>query len=567
MRAFKFRPIRRSFLQLEHLEDRSVPAGVVSANLSAAGLLTIVGDDQANVFTLDLSGASPVLSPDLTTDVGAGPGVDFPVSGGTAKSLKVALAGGNDSVTIANVQDFILTGSAKIDLGDGNNTLNLTTNKKIELGSLSYTGGDGTDTVSVVAGAGLGKVTGAASFNFGLGNSTTTLTEMKFTGPQGLKLTNTGGTSSLSTLTATKVEVSKAVSVASKGNYQATFGLSTIGSVSGKGLTVVVNLNTTTVKGNVKLNTMFTSSVNGNSANINGNIDLIGRDPGLGFAITSWIGTNNVTGHINQFGAWDAALTMLPGANMLFAGDVSLRGEIGAVTTSGALALTINGNLKMRGRQMNASFATTAQSEVKGNLKITSGIFPGSTFVFTTNRFFRADKDVSLSFGNPNATVTIGDGVSQVLIAGNLRIKSENGNDTITLNNVAVSKTTTIATGAGADTLTIDRGSVFTGTFSADVGAGDDIVAIAQSTGAPAELVFNAKTTIKAGDGNDTLRLGLATGGPGGDTFSKAVFAAGGTIDGGAGYNQFDGLTPAQSPSQYTGLTAVDFLNWTDPNP
>jgi hypothetical protein len=80
-------------------------------------------------------------------------------------------------------------------------------------------------------------------------------------------------------------------------------------------------------------------------------------------------------------------------------------------------------------------------------------------------------------------------------------------------------------------------------------------------------VTFNGKATIQAGAGNDTLRLGLAPG-SGGDANSKAVFSGtGNKIDGGAGFNTFDGLTPGQSPSQYTGLSAGDFLNWTDPNP
>src|SRR5262245_1256475 len=116
MRAVKSRPTRRSIWQLEDLEGRLVPAGVVSATLSPAGLLTILGDDKGNFFNLDLSGASPKLTPDATTDVGGGPGVIFNVPGGTAKSLKVDLAGGNDTMVIVNTQNFILTGSAKIDL-------------------------------------------------------------------------------------------------------------------------------------------------------------------------------------------------------------------------------------------------------------------------------------------------------------------------------------------------------------------------------------------------------------------------------------------------------------------
>ena len=81
-------------------------------------------------------------------------------------------------------------------------------------------------------------------------------------------------------------------------------------------------------------------------------------------------------------------------------------------------------------------------------------------------------------------------------------------------------------------------------------------------------MTFVGKATILAGTGNDTLLLGKDAG-AGGDANSKAVFTAAlaNKIDGGTGINTFDGLTPAQSPAQFTGLTAVNFLNWTDPNP
>jgi hypothetical protein len=64
------------------------------------------------------------------------------------------------------------------------------------------------------------------------------------------------------------------------------------------------------------------------------------------------------------------------------------------------------------------------------------------------------------------------------------------------------------------------------------------------------------------------LLLGLDPG-SGGTASTLAAFGAGvvNKIDGGTGFNTFDGLTPAQAPAQYTGLTAADFVHWTDPNP
>jgi hypothetical protein len=79
----------------------------------------------------------------------------------------------------------------------------------------------------------------------------------------------------------------------------------------------------------------------------------------------------------------------------------------------------------------------------------------------------------------------------------------------------------------------------------------------------PGPVTFAGRAVINAGPGDDTLRLGRA-----GVASAVAVFdVPTSLLNGGTGFNTFDGLTPGQSPSQYTGLTAANFVNWTDPNP
>jgi hypothetical protein len=98
--------------------------------------------------------------------------------------------------------------------------------------------------------------------------------------------------------------------------------------------------------------------------------------------------------------------------------------------------------------------------------------------------------------------------------------------------------------------LTIDGGATFAATFTADLGTGDDTIAIAQNTGSTAAVTFTGNAKILAGLGNDTLSLGLDVG-SGGDVNSRAVFnGLTDVIDGGLGIDFFDAAS-----GQFTGAT------------
>jgi Ca2+-binding RTX toxin-like protein len=146
--------------------------------------------------------------------------------------------------------------------------------------------------------------------------------------------------------------------------------------------------------------------------------------------------------------------------------------------------------------------------------------------------------------------------------SGRLSVTSDNGNDTVTLDEVVVGGTTTIRTGAGQDTLTVGGATAFRGAFAADLGAGDDRIDVAQ-TAAAAPVTFTAGVTVLAGDGNDRLRLGID-----GSAQNQKVVIDGGGIkwDGGRGINLFD-----PEAGQFELPAGIDptrvFLNWTDPNP
>ena len=552
-----------------------MPTGNVTAAISG-GVLTLTGDDLNNVVSIEITATKVIVTPDATTSVN-GAAVNTPVDVLTVPtSLKAAFFDGNDSLSIKNNVDFILTGGASVDLGGGANALNFLTSTKIELGNLLVLAGDDNDTVVVSAGAALGKVTGKASFDYGDGFSTTTLAEVNFTGPQGLSIKGTGTFSTVSNvLNATNIQVPKGVSMTGKGGVQSIFTGSTIGKLTESGLTAATSLTTTTVNGDVKLKAVFQADLTADTVTIKGNVDL--KAAGLySVAGSDWTGTNSVTGNISQSSGFQTAMAVGGAAADTFtvSGDITLKGTVAILDTgtvafaandvslSGSIlsfdasgkSATINSNLTTKAIiYTETQFNTTSLSEVKGNISSTGGWFIDA---FTTNSMFKADKNITLKFKDNANSVAIGDGTAPVAILGNLSVETGNGNDVVNLRNVAITGKTKLNTGGGSDSLFVNSASVFTGTFFADLGAGDDFVSIAQTAGAVVAVKFNGKATIKTGDGNDMLQLGVAAG----DAGQVATFAAGSSIDGGSGFNSFD-----DDVANFTGLVlGTDIVNWTD---
>jgi hypothetical protein len=198
-RALQF---RRPGLQFDALETRVVPAGNVAATL-AATVLTLTGDDAANVVTVAVHANEVILTPDEGTSINSQPqGQPVSLIGGVS-FLKAALRGGADELIADHTADFTLARGAAIDLGDGDNSLDLSTGGKFDLGSLAVKAADGRDTVEL-AGGPSSQIRGPASIVLGDGGSNLTLTGLDIHGPGGLRvltgeaadfitLTNVGG--------------------------------------------------------------------------------------------------------------------------------------------------------------------------------------------------------------------------------------------------------------------------------------------------------------------------------------------------------------------------------------
>jgi hypothetical protein len=249
-------------------------------------------------------------------------------------------------------------------------------------------------------------------------------------------------------------------------------------------------------------------------------------------------------------------------------GNVSLNSKNFSGFTAAGTKATIDGTFKHTGKgRTQTLFQTATLSQVKKDITVTGGWFQD---VFLANSFFQADGKVTLNLKDENNVVQIGapaPAAPTKLMKG-LSITSGSGSDGVFLTNVSITGATKIDLGASADQLNVNGGGTFAGTVTVNLADGDDLLTIGTTVGAAIPINFTQKVTIKTGNGNDALAMGLD---PlsGGDANSTVNFGVASTVDGGSGLNLFDGLTlaglPSLPPSQYSG--PVTLTNWTDPTP
>src|SRR5262249_33306639 len=153
----------------------------------------------ANVITVAVHANEVILTPDLGTSINSQPQGQAVTLPGAVTFLKAALRGGADELIADATTDFILTRGAAIDLGDGDNLLDLSTGGKFDLGSLSVSAADGHDTVKLAGGPN-SQIRGQASIALGDGGSNLTVTDLDVRGPGGLRV-RTGESDDFVTLT------------------------------------------------------------------------------------------------------------------------------------------------------------------------------------------------------------------------------------------------------------------------------------------------------------------------------------------------------------------------------
>jgi hypothetical protein len=166
----------------------------------------------------------------------------------------------------------------------------------------------------------------------------------------------------------------------------------------------------------------------------------------------------------------------------------------------------------------------TANFFVPGSVAVNLGEGTNSLSLQTAGRIVLGSLAVAGGTGNDAIAVAGGFGTGSI-ITGAASIGTGGGANAVTLRRVAVGGPVAVATGDGADTLTIDA-STFFNTFTANLGAGNDAIRIAQARGSATPVEFRGTVSVHAGAGNDTLLLGRA-GAAGGDVNSRVIFHGG----------------------------------------
>jgi len=140
--------VRQQSLRVEILEDRTVPAGNVSATL-VGNTLRIVGDAQSNSVFVYLQGSNVVVEGSSTTVNGLS-SVSFPAA--NVAGLDIRMNDGNDSVTLGKTPGNTVTGltlSRLLQYNGGNGDDTLEVAKVSVARTTTIRGGDGDDSVTI----------------------------------------------------------------------------------------------------------------------------------------------------------------------------------------------------------------------------------------------------------------------------------------------------------------------------------------------------------------------------------------------------------------------------------
>ncbi len=550
---------RRTRPSLECLEDRCCPAVSISLNATTHTLLI---SGTPNV----VAGASSITVQESSAgyfQVQDGTGHPFSISYGPANNIQATISAAVPVSFTLDTKGAAVSGNVSVSLANsmGNTALFESTADGGSIGgTLSYTGGNGIDSVTIGNAANTFSVVGASTFSTAAGNDSLTVTNhATLAGVTATMVNsvavNTGGTTGALTLNSATEALNDSVTIAgTTGALNLNTGPSndTV-SVTGATGDVTANLgngtNSYTSSGTNSVNLVYVGGNGADTVSVTTAMTSVSVNLGAG-------GADSLT----TSAAISGALTVTSGGN----DTITVGGTAGSVsitTGSGTNNATINGN-------------------VSGAVSFTGG---NGADTFTDNGTVGAGISVSPGNGGNtvliagavtgNATITEGTGVNQVTInagvTGSVNVTLGNagsplGNSftlgttgtftvggTLSITSLASgAQTIHLGTGSGVVTLSgtvtidlhlstgtinfIDNATQSGGNFNYTGSGGSDIVELGGSfTGGAG----TQSLTIHLGAGNDTLDLDFT------GSFPAAI--GGVTLDGGSGTN--------------TGETTFDF--------
>jgi filamentous hemagglutinin len=188
---------------------------------------------------------------------------------------------------------------------------------------------------------------------------------------------------------------------------------------------------------------------------------------------------------------------------------VLLGASFGAAPTAGnavsfGKALTIN-----VGSSTGLDVVLINNVSVQADLTIAATVVPGLTAFHITNTTVGGNLTINAGTSTAAVPITLGTTASPntgaVVVLGDLSITTGSGDDTLSLTDVSVGRTTALTTNAGGDTVNLE----------------------ASANTLPGPSQFFGAVTVSTGDNADTINVGFST--------DPARFYAAVTFDGGAG--------------------------------
>jgi len=371
MRTLSRSQSRRSRLQIETLEGREVPAGMVTASI-AGGVLNLVGDDASNTVTIKLEAAQTTVTPDLTTAIGAGlPGVALVIPN-VATSLKATMGGGDDTIISDGVTNFSLPGGASIDLGDGFvDSIFINTTQKVDLGSLTVKGTDGYTAIFVAGGAGMAsQITGNVKLDLGQDGTNIGFAEIALLGAGGVSATTTEGYDQFTFTNVTGGKPFKAQ--LGNGGGEVVFNNAKVGAVSATSEFLTVRLQNAAETGAIKIDTlMYSELITSGISKIAGKTSLTTKQASGELYLS--MQDTTITGDLSTSTKGGASYTYAELNNVDVTGSVTDK-QSGAISYSSFRlenGSDITGNFTMQSSAASTDLnATIDNSKVLGSIKI-----------------------------------------------------------------------------------------------------------------------------------------------------------------------------------------------------
>jgi hypothetical protein len=169
---------------------------------------------------------------------------------------------------------------------------------------------------------------------------------------------------------------------------------------------------------------------------------------------------------------------------------------------------------------------TGANQTITGNLSVINA--SGNDVLSVGGNTFAVTGAMTVNHGGGGNTTTIAANISNDV--GALSLVSADGPDSFIGVRLAVALGTVVNTGDGADLVNFDN-STFNGAVTINTGAGQDTILIERNPSTNVSTTFRAPVTINTGSGDDSLGIGL-------DADDRAIFQLGPiTFNGGAGFD------------------------------